>query len=345
MRVAAVPLRRVTWRTAAAVMLLVAVLAPAFPQPVAADHFQYLQTDQSKQDFTQQGRESFANVWWITNDAVWWWADPSAPGFAADVATVINAWQTAVPQLRWLEVSDEGSADYVFRLDTSCGGVPACHRVTRFEYFLTEDASDNRGGLIIVDPSFTFAPTAGLRAALAHETGHAYGLHERYIDSQSPLPNPACNQGETTVMDDIRFDPVFNHYVHCDSLEGPATADVNRVHAAFGYGDTSDLSQTANGPIGTWKWHDLAWAEYDQFLELQFWNGSQWVLVTTDTFYERIGVHRLNEDRELQKSFDRRDYGFGPGNYRMCVWPHFLPYDHLGDPAGLGWCWVDSPLG
>lgn len=289
-----------------------------------ADHFSYIAAERNKQQ-AEPGTENWENVWWHFNEATYWSADANVD---SDATAVVNAWAAAIAPLRWNKVPGSSTSDYLFREDASvCGGVPGCHRVTLWYAWPPYDANFIQRGEIIIDPTFTYAPTAGRKGLLAHEVGHVYGLHERYLDS---LGQSGCNSSETTVMDDMHLN-VLNQLVHCDGLEAPAAADTDRVASFWSKGQMVDWTASANGSVGTWRWYDLGWAEHAQRLELWWWNGSSWQYADVYTdYYDRIGVHRLTEDRQLSQSYNRSALGKPVGWYIVCGWPWFRSYGVWG---------------
>lgn len=322
-------LRRGVTALATTLGLVSAILGLGVPA-VFADHYEYLAADLSRQRPLPR-KQNFVNVWWAIDQYTAWWADADLEG---DVAAVISAWQGAVPPLRWNQVGDPALADYQFLRDPGlCGGVPACHGVTDWDEWPVENAMYNKKGRIVVDPFTPFAPTAGRRGALAHEVGHAYGLHERYLDRPG---ESGCNNGEVTVMDDLRYEPGPGYYVHCDGLEAPAAVDIDRVGAYYSgrsptWGKLTDWTATASGSVATYRWHDLAWADWKHDLDFFYWDGLNWVYLGPGDHYEEIGVHRLTEDRTHQQSRNRLDYGRPPGTYDLCGWASFRAFGEHGD--------------
>lgn len=185
-------------------LLLLAPLALVIDvRSVHADHYEYTVLDPAKQ-FTPPSAtrvKNFVQAWWVSGFEMWWEAEPS---LHAEASLVIANWMNAIPQLYWMENTNP---DYMIRTSadsTECLGGLGCHRVLQWEEWAVEDAAYILKGeiIIITNPPRQYAATAGISGLLAHELGHAYGLHERYLDRQGESGcNPQRNDcyGRSTI--------------------------------------------------------------------------------------------------------------------------------------------------
>lgn len=158
----------------------------------------YRADDPAKQDPGLPGTENHVNAWWglVDNGAIGWWADPNNPSFKADVVTALGNWTTPIPQLLWQEkpTPDPSETGVVFKIDHCAFNSLSCAPVTNAHNYSPLNASYWWRAEVKIDPDHDYG--SGARAAaITHELGHLYGLHERYIAWSG------CNAGELTILD------------------------------------------------------------------------------------------------------------------------------------------------
>lgn len=165
-------------------------------------------------------------------------------------------------------------------------------------------------------------------SVLAHELGHVYGLHERYIHQDNG--GVTCNSNEVTVMD----------AAGCDGwLEGPASLDVNRVNNFWSQGFLYYLDINPVNGRAEASWYDFAWGDWSNDLAWFWWDAatSSWRWVGAwDEMLNNIGFHYgYVEDppRHLTQLLDRSKFPNAPVNkwYTFCGNPWFASYQTAGD--------------
>ncbi len=281
-----------------------------------ADHYVYKAEDAAKQT-SAQGTENWVFRWWgLSTTSLWWWADSS---LHSDVTIVRNNWTAAVPELTWYEASSESTADVAFKSGVCPLGAPACNVTTSYFYDSDRDASYWQESTIYIDLNNHDWTAAGKRGALAHETGHLYGLHERYLHGSGAV----CNDSEITIMDGAILNS-DGKIVLCDGLEGPAAIDDNRVTAYWSQGEMSSLSASASGSVGTYTWKDDAWADYRHQPKWFYHDGSQWIEYHSANRTEDVGVHRTTDNRTFTEVVDRNTYDAPAGLHIACGDPWFI---------------------
>lgn len=221
--------------------------------------------------------ENYVNVKWALHgrgETVTWSAQPAARDLF--VKALAN-WTNAIPQLQWREVSRTAAPDvWVFTLDICDNpGVAGYFQVRKFVppdtttptgWYTDSNRSANYWKKAVICFRSEHPPERTdeyLLSAIAHEIGHAYGLHEAYIDNP-PVANP-CNNSVTSLMD-AGYRKLFlsgYKWTYCDGLTGPSERDVARVRDFFGpvLGGPVDFTSEASGSQGTFRWGDDAWGE------------------------------------------------------------------------------------
>lgn len=208
---------------------------------VTANHFVYLVEDSARQPGGTKANFVFFQ----------WYAGAFLPGdsyyklrWAAQDATVkgymdsaIAVWQTQDDSLDidwhgWEYITgwpQSGANIRVYHGD--CITVPAaraCFIRQSWSTMGTQNAQFwHQADMYIrtnLNPGTTAVPSF-FAASMAHEVGHSYGLHERYLEG----PPASCNNSESTIMDANKITGSPGVYDHCDSISGPTTTDKNRI--------------------------------------------------------------------------------------------------------------------
>lgn len=273
----------------------------------------------------EEGIENWDFRWWAitTIPGIYWWADAA---LHSDAASGIASWTTLVPELEYTEVPLEITADVVFKAGTCWDGSPACRVTTGYYYEGDRDASYWSQATIFIDFSFNWTAD-GRKSAVAHEMGHLYGLHERYID-----PRGACNNSDYTIMDGLQL--ISGYVVHCDFLTGPVSIDDTRVTSYWSNGAYSSFTATPFGTAGVWEWKNDAWAPYFHRVTYYYYDWSiGWVPYEVKAITADIGVHRITEDRTMSDLINRLNYPAvpGPAWHIACGHPRFEAFDTFGD--------------
>lgn len=173
-----------------------------------------------------------------------------------------------------------------------------------------------------------YAPWASgaLAGAIAHEMGHAIGLHECYD------PVSGCNSSETTIMD-AAIKNQNGERITCDNLQGPAADDITRVTSYWSQGTVAEFTGTADGTVGIWTWRDYAWAEHQLDMYWYYWDANtqgSWVPYASKTIIEGIGVHKETENRLFTARLDRTAFGAPAGTHMACSSTYFIKWDVRG---------------
>ncbi|MDA1095823.1 MAG: hypothetical protein O3B84_01000 [Chloroflexi bacterium] len=272
------------------------------------------------------GYENFVYFCWTANLPATWSADSQVQ---ADAATVVSNWEASIPKLAFQQASP---SDINFaRAECEAPAAKGCIEITHYYYETTSNANYFDTAALYVDDSEwpTLTPTER-RQVLAHELGHFYGLHERYIES--PF---ACNGGEYTVMDALGCEE--------PPLEGPASKDVDRVNAYWGQGAMAWYQPEVVGSNIAWTWADGAWAEtYQQFNAFWSYGAPNWDWVPYVQLLQHtdgIGLHNvLSQKVETPPRVMAETFGKEPqGTYHTaCGHPYFKAFGVYGT-------WTCSP--
>ena len=289
-----------------------------------AEHYEYLVQDPAKQE-PAEGIEPWAFRWWTitTIPKLYWWADAA---LRTDAVSAISSWTAIVPEMEYLEVSAEVTADVVFKAGSCPNSAPACSYNTDHYFESDRDASYWIKNTINVDFSENWSAD-GRRAAVAHELGHIYGLHERYQETPQD-----CNASETTIMDALV--EVSGYLFHCDFLTGPVSIDDSRVTSYWSDGAYSSFAGTPFGTAGLWAWKNDAWTpRYHRVYYYWYDPSTGWVNYEFKAITADIGVPRVTEDRIMSDLINRLSYPIitGPGWHVACGYPKFEAFDEWGD--------------
>lgn len=151
------------------------------------------------------------------------------------------------------------------------------------------------------------------RAAIAHEIGHAYGLHERYIEG----PPIQCNNNESTVMDALYADA--NSVVHqCDNVSGPTATDRARISNFYLGGNYVLQNAWWDAATGFQsRWTDQTWSDWGLNLDYYQWNGTYWVIKGTMTELVDIAAHQTPANRTIASVYNVKS-AWGSGWYFVC---------------------------
>jgi hypothetical protein len=313
-------------------------------RPVHGDHYQLI-----VEDPYDDPKFNYLFVWWFNNVNLAWWADSSILPHA-EVAVDNGRNAPGLGALRYGRTSDRNLADVTIAWDPNtrarCGGNAVACWIPNQWYFNYQsyDAHYLAKAEIILDSARPWRTTA-VRAAIAHELGHHYGLDDRYNHSTG-----AGHPSESTIMDSMvvaTSDPtseVLNHteFVNGVPIEGPQSIDIERVLRFWREGGLAGWGPPSNPSFGvmTFDWDDYAWGDWHHNLYLYRWDGAQWVQVTTENETRRIGLHRNAQARRISHSFNRVTLGQQPGYFMSCGWPLFNPFGMHGDWSCSGYIWI-----
>jgi hypothetical protein len=201
---------------------------------------------------------------------------------------------------------------------------------------------------IVIVSAYQFSGPGAVTAAVAHEIGHRYGLHERYWDAPwnpqpwelsypQDWPSSRCVP-EVTIMDAMRLGS------HCDGPAVIQAPDRTRVHDYWGEGRIDDwgvswAQHAPGGPVAVWSWRDFAWAEAYEEIHIYRWNDvtSGWDWKTWFPHETNIAGHALASPGGGARTIDRRAAGppwapecFEPGWFMLAGQPWFESYNKYG---------------
>lgn len=327
-------------RLAAIFLTITLTLAAALP--VSAHHYIYLAEDPEVQEDDWQGIENMVFWRWAWDgSALRWWAQEGY--FKSDVAEVFQRYYAIVPLPYDPPVANRGDADLTLEEKTVPCGNPdaeACYVPDNFTYHSEMRASYIAHAYIEIRSNLPYEYRI---AAIAHELGHFYGLHDRYVDNGGEPGSP--NPSELSIMDAGLDDSLLN---------GPSLVDQGRLKAFWGKSDLvyengqynntwykGDIAITGTAYrdnetgqyIAIFSWRDLAWGEQAHAVGFYYSaNGTIWELNpflsrnhTTDVglqFY--LGGDRVDlGDVTLQESIYPRSYK-PAGYFKMCGAPFFI---------------------
>ena len=227
-----------------------------------ADHFEFRADDPDLQvALTPYETENHVYRFWHSGADVWWAVDSASTDIRDDALTIIANGEAAVPELPFTETSIEVDLEIGWGFCSSSAAVNGCMKtdLITWEFNSTHDAAYLKTAKIWLNNGAEITWTTDLkREALAHELGHFYGLHERYVASD-PDHYFECNPDseEISVMESLGCD---------DRKQGPQQIDVDRVRACWSQGTMAWLTPEFDGAAITWKWNDEGWSEkYQQF--------------------------------------------------------------------------------
>ncbi len=308
--------------------------------------------------------ENHVNVKWALHDqgeAVTWHAEPAVRDLFVEA---LANWTNAIPQLRWREVESSADADvYVYSLNICRSpGAAGFFEVMDFvppgpsvpSGWHTDNARSanywKKAGLCLRSIHPQNRADDYLLSVMAHEIGHAYGLHEAYIDNP-PTTNP-CNNSVTSIMDaghsKLDITSVSRKWTHCDELTGPSPWDVARIGDLFASGGPVDFTSEASGNRGIFRWRDDTWGEarhemsylyrLDSENEKQLWVKYEGGTVIVNTGRHKLiggeGAIRFRDDVTLTAHTKRRAFQTLSARtaYQVCGRAFFTQYDR---PSGL----------
>lgn len=312
------------------VLIFTSVLAAVlgYSLPGISSHFTYLAEDSSLQlNFTDYTDNYVMAKWWWAQPVLWW----SDAAISTDAQAVMTNWQIAIPQLTFAPASDMLSSNLWFHFATNpfpCPDVLGCFSVEQPENRIWERASYIQRGIIWMNENYnwTGAGATARQGLLAHELGHAHGLHERYIEG----PPVTCNNAETTIMDSfvITNDMPFQ----CDGLTGPSALDIQRVVDYWSKGEAFSFTGAVQNRLIVGMWKDHAWTEDSYALGFYYLDQyNNWGLYHSRGMHDELGVHQLTENRTLAAAADPAVYGAPIPSWQMvCATPYFPPYNQWG---------------
>ena len=256
----------------------------------------------------------FSGWSWTTYPADW--ADDGS--FTRNIRRAIATWETAVPQLDFVENQREY---YLLFEKGYCGRFSdACMRVEE------RDISHRRRAayLLWADIRLSLAQPRlrdiGKEDQLRHEIGHWIGLDEVYCER--------CIDTCTRHVDSVMNATYTSNGQNCTGVHAPTQRDINAV-TAYWNGDRPESVVLTERPNNILKltWTDALWSESTHWVMLYYWDTttSTYVLAEQDGYTPDTGFHKDSIPRTIQKQWNVRARG----------WPTDTSYF-----AGVkGWSW------
>lgn len=313
---------------------VITVMLLAIPKVSFAQSYIYLSQDSAFQRTTVTGMENWVVYKWASTpmSSVTWKAESALRPY---VVSAINKWQSIMPSQPWVEVS--GSATVEFKNNTSpCPpGAPGCLDVTSWvSIYVNGSPTPSYNWIWRANVHAVFNGTFtedAKTATIAHEIGHLYGLHERYISG----PPVSCGS-DVSIMDALAFNGTTT--IHCDNLSGPATDDDTRASNYYETGEMGNFQSTLIGSTLKYQWDDLAWADNRHALFLSYYNGLQWVQYTSMTASVNAGLEKEIDNQVLVQQIDPSSFGAPHGRYyRACGWPLFPSWNGTWKCSNSTW--------
>ena len=300
--------------------VLLSLLVSTLAWPALADHFVFSGQDP---DFHQansignRGPKTFANHKWAltpgsaSSNSVSYYIDtstiPSTPPPRASatpsvshVNTAIANWESTVDGLNWIEASSSGSAEMLIEFKF-CG--PAVGSFNPNRRWYTDSIREARyweTAGICINSYNGWINEGAIISAIAHELGHAYGLHEAYIDRGKN--EGRCNPDRRSIMDNLHN----AHSGHCDNLQGPSTTDRHFVDKFYKTGTLSNFTAEVDedGNTVDFSWKDNAWGEVHHNI------------MVMHTFGD---VDESDIAASIWQTFDGSEYAEGTGRHKDMI--------------------------
>lgn len=307
------------------------------PRVAKADHFEYLPQDPSYYNAVAGGDPEMwmYQDWYIYSiyqgaDS-WRWIDWKADtAIRTEFAQAVSDWSNVDNALfiDWHDWRDANNIATTIDLEGKVGVCPgltiphaACFTVNSWTgvypggayRWQTAKIYVNLNNVLYVPQPGPTWNSAAKKQVIAHELGHAYGLHERYDDN-----NPAgffCNGSESTIMDAMVVS--VNTWTHCDPISGPTATDQNRISTMYLGGSYNLQAASWNGSNLVASWKDRTWSDWALNLEYRKWNGTSWVTMGTDNHLPFIAAHETPANRTIGTSKDVKSL-WGTGWYMVC---------------------------
>lgn len=317
-------------------LLYIFLLGLIISQPTIAraDHYEYSPQDPAAYNYISGGDpEMWMYEWWYIYSIYdgadsWRWIDWKADAnIRTEFGQAITEWSTIDGQLviDWHDWRDANNIATTIDLEGKVGACPGvtiahagCFKVLSWVGVTPGNANRWATAEIYVNlnnvhypatPKPTWTSTSK-KLTIAHELGHAYGLHERYRHTGSP-----CNNDEFTIMDAGIVSS--NTIAHCDGIAAPTVTDKNRISALYvdGFYDLQTASWNGSNLVATWK--DQTWSDWSLRVEYQKWNGTYW---ETKEFVDEllnIAAHQTPANRTITSQKNVKA-SWGSGYYKVC---------------------------
>ena len=277
--------------------------------------------------------------------------------------TAVADWEAAIPELDWKEMNDSTSADVVVKFEP-------CDARDRFPGYPGQfsiktwyrDTKANRGArywsqakLCVNSWKNKWLNDDAILSIISHEIGHAYGLHEAYVDKKGP-GSGSCGKIKS-IMDAL----TSNSGSHCDGLTAPSSSDIEDVKKIFKYGSLLEFTVTQSGDSADFEWKDYAWGEAYHDLMLMYtlnldesdYSNAKWKTYKSVKRTHGIGQHHdiagvstsfVHRANNVDLTKHQENAGILPKwtAYRICGRPYFNQYQTYGTKTCSSPAWMNN---
>ncbi len=262
-------------------------------------------------DYVLQGKyaptnkvKNFSMYSWFGGSTLRYSADPV---IQSDVQLVVSGFNAFFPNLRLIEDPGDPLVTYDTNIAPCGAGAVGCIIFLNFVGSVAGAWWPTRAA-IHISPNLD---AASRRYAIAHETGHLYGLDEGYLIANGVV---VCNTTDSASLMDA---------LGCEGqIWTPQPIDVQRINDYWSIKLTDILGVDGNTPQTEHVWKDNSYVDWALWYSAEYWNGSGFVpyeqpgWIVNDDIGFKWQLWRLNLGLIVTSPQAR---GAPPGLQRLCV--------------------------